>query len=141
MPIDLADYNKPIRDTLKRGGYACVYVAAISSLSLVKIGYSEDLPATIGKLQGALPAPIEVHSALWMPNQAIATKVSKVVQRELVVHKATGGWFGCMAEAATIAVEMVAFRIHSGARLLRHDQVISGSQGGHPRGVFDLQTS
>ena len=30
-PIDLADYTRPVRQALKRGGYACVYVAAVAS--------------------------------------------------------------------------------------------------------------
>ena len=127
MPIDLQSYAKPIREALKRGEFACVYVASVTALC--RVGYAEDIVATIRRLQRSSPAPIAVESTLWVPSRGIATNVSRAVQCELIGNKASGGWLNCSADAAIRAIEMAAFRIHPGATMMWHDQLIAQWQG------------
>jgi hypothetical protein len=124
MSVDLADYSKPIRDALKRGKFCCVYVAAIETPTLCRIGYAEDLNAAVGRLQRTSPAPVRVDSALWVPDKGIAMVAAKAVQCDLALHQKPGGWFDTTADRATVALGIAAFRIYPGAIMVWHNQLI-----------------
>ncbi|WP_342714430.1 hypothetical protein AAFG22_14730 [Bradyrhizobium sp. B024] len=128
MPIELADYTKPIRDALKRGKFCCVYVAAIEAPALCRIGYAEDLSAAVTRLQRTLPSRVAVESVLWVPDKGIAMTISKAIQCDLAAHLRPGGWFLLAADLATVALQMAAVRIYPGATLVWHDQLIEQLQ-------------
>jgi hypothetical protein len=126
MPIDLSSYTKPIKTALKRGGFACVYVAAVDTPPRCRVGYSEDdLSATVGRLQRSSAAALAIESVLWVPNRSIATNIAKAVQCDLVACKANGGWLTCPPETAARAIELAAFRIYPGAAVVWHDQLLT----------------
>lgn len=133
--IDLSDYTKPMRDQLRKGEFAAVYVVTsptgITSVDLrrvgfdlSRVGYGLDLVSTIGRLQASSPAPLTVHAALWVPNRAIATNISRAVQCDMMPVKCAGGWYEAPGATMTRAVELAAFRIHPGATMLWHDQLM-----------------
>ncbi|MGX1228373.1 hypothetical protein AB7M71_001465 [Bradyrhizobium japonicum] len=122
MPVDLADYTRLIRDTLKRGRFCCVYVAAVESFC--RIGYAEDLIAAVPRLQRSSPSPVTVDSALWVPDKGIAMVVAKAVQCDLAPHQKPGGWFDTTADRATVALGIAAFRIYPSAIMVWHNQLI-----------------
>lgn len=125
MPIDLAGYTKQIRDALKKGEYACVYVVSVAVPALCRVGYAEDLIAAVARLQRSSPTPIETESALWVPNRSIATNIAKAVQCDLVGSRQPSGWLNTAAATAAQAIELAAYRIHPGATMIWHDQLIS----------------
>jgi hypothetical protein len=114
MPVDLADNTKPIQDAL-RGGYACVYVAAIDAPAACRVGYAEDLCAAVARFQRSSPTPIMAESALWVPGKGIAMTVSKAVQCDLAIHQKPGGWLDAPADRVTLALGIAAFRIYPGS--------------------------
>jgi len=124
MPIDLGDYTKPIREALKRGKFCCVYVAAIQTPALCRIGYAEDLSAAVARLQRTSPTTVFVDSALWVPDKGIAMVVAKAVQCELTLHQRPGGWFDLAADRATLALGIAAFRIYPGVTMIWHAHLI-----------------
>lgn len=126
MPIDLADYTKPIREALKRGGYACVYVVSADVADpRCRVGYAVDLPATITRLQRSSPAALTLQSALWVPDRGIATVIAKATQCDLNSHKGPGGWYEVDHGKAATAVDLAALRIHPGATMLPHYQIVA----------------
>ncbi|QOZ15933.1 hypothetical protein XI02_13805 [Bradyrhizobium sp. CCBAU 21365] len=129
MPIDLADYAKPIRDQLRKGEFAAVYVvtsgAGIPSTEMSRVGYALDLVATITRLQASAPAKLGMHAALWVPNRAIATNISKAVQCDMMPTRRDGGWFAASGATMQRAVELAAFRIHPGAVMLWHAELVT----------------
>lgn len=126
--IDLAGYTKPIRDQLRKGEFAAVYVvtsaAGIPATEISRVGYALDLVATITRLQASAPTRLTVHAALWVPNRAIATNVSKAVQCDMMPVRRAGGWYEAPGATMERAVELAAFRIHPGATMLWHDQLL-----------------
>ncbi|MCA1400063.1 hypothetical protein [Bradyrhizobium sp. BRP56] len=133
--IDLADYTKPMRDQLRKGEFAAVYVvtspAGITSVDLrrvgfdlSRVGYGLDLVATIGRLQASSPAPLTIHAALWVPNRAIATNIARAVQCDMMPVKRAGGWYEAPGATMERAVELAAFRIHPGATMLWHGELL-----------------
>lgn len=125
MPIDLADYTKPVRDALRQGGYACVYATTIETPVMSRVGYSEDLVATIGRLQKSIPSPLLVENVLWVPDRGIATNISRAVQCDLMPSKRVGGWFDVTADTIARAIELAAFRIHPGSSMAWHEQLMA----------------
>ncbi|MGF6431480.1 hypothetical protein [Bradyrhizobium elkanii] len=128
MPIDLADYAKPIRDQLRKGEFAAVYVVTsevgIHRTEMSRVGYALDLVATIVRLQASAPLKLAVHAALWVPNRAIATNISKAVQCDMMPIKRAGGWYEAPGATMERAVDLAAFRIHPGATMLWHDDLL-----------------
>ncbi|MGL3214097.1 hypothetical protein QA639_12885 [Bradyrhizobium pachyrhizi] len=126
--IDLADYAKPIRDQLRQGEFAAVYVVTsevgIHRTEMSRVGYALDLVATIGRLQASSPAPLAVHAALWGPNRAIATNISRAVQCDMMPIKRAGGWYEAPGATMERAVDLAAFRIHPGATMLWHGELL-----------------
>lgn len=131
--IDLADYTKPIRELLRKGEHAAVYVATaetgIPATEMSRIGYALDLPATIKRMQATFPTTIWVHAALWVPNRAIATNIAKAVQCDMMPNRRPGGWLAAPADTIGRAIELAAFRIHPGAVMLWHGQLIRRLSG------------
>jgi hypothetical protein len=124
MPIDLNDYSKPIRIALKRGKFCCVYVAAIEMPALCRLGYAEDLPIAVARLQRTSPTPVTVDSALWLPDKGIAMVVAKAAQCDLAIHQKPGGWLDTLAYRATAALDIAAFRIYPNAHMVWHQDLI-----------------
>ncbi|MCS3451938.1 hypothetical protein M2222_008285 [Bradyrhizobium elkanii] len=124
MPVDLADYTKQIRDSLRRGEFAAVYVVTTPAAEMSRVGYAVDLVATIGRLQSSAPTRLGVHAALWVPNRAIATNISKAVQCDMMPIKRAGGWYEAPGPTMERAVELAAFRIHPGATMLWHGELL-----------------
>lgn len=123
MPIELADYTKPIRDRLRRGGYACVYVLAAET-HLSRVGYAIDLAPTATRLRRSSPVPIVVHDALWVPDRGIATNIARAVQCDMMPVKRDNGWHAAPAETMRRALELAAFRIHPGASMVWHEHLM-----------------
>ncbi|OIM89299.1 hypothetical protein BLN97_40160 [Bradyrhizobium elkanii] len=59
-----------------------------------------------------------------MPNRAIATNISKPVQCDMMPIKRAGGWYEAPGATMDRAVDLAAFRIHPGATMLWHDDVL-----------------
>ncbi len=85
-----------------------------------RVGYAIDLVATISRLQTSSPAPLAVHAALWVPNRAIATNVSRAVQCDMMPIKRAGGWY----EAPGATME------RPGATMLWHDDLLLRARSG-----------
>ncbi|MEH2707902.1 hypothetical protein DXU06_24650 [Bradyrhizobium elkanii] len=64
------------------------------------------------------------YAALWVPNRAIATNISKPVQCDMMPIKRAGGWYEAPGATMDRAVDLAAFRIHPGATMLWHDDVL-----------------
>ncbi|PDT74132.1 hypothetical protein [Bradyrhizobium sp. C9] len=120
--IDLADYTKPIRDALRNGGFACVY--AVASADKTRVGYSQDLPSTITRLQASSPSELSLEGALWVPDRGIATNISKAVHCDLMPNRTSGGWFNLPAPSAAQAIEIAAFRIYPSAAMVWHNELM-----------------
>ncbi|MCP1848933.1 MULTISPECIES: DnaB-like helicase C-terminal domain-containing protein [unclassified Bradyrhizobium] len=63
-------------------------------------------------------------ATLWVPNRAIATNISKPVQCDMMPIKRAGGWYEARGATMERAVDLAAFRIHPGATMLWHDDVL-----------------
>jgi hypothetical protein len=123
MPIDLISYTKSIRDALKRGGFACVYV--VSAGDVCRLGYSEEMAATASRMQRSSPVSLAVESLLWVPNRAIATTIARAAQCDLAEQRHPNNWFAVSATVACHAVDLVAFRLYPGATMINHDELMS----------------
>ena len=123
MPVELSSYTKQIRDALKRGGFACVYV--VSAGEVCRVGYSEEMVATAGRMQRSSPVALEVENLLWVPNRAIATTIARAAQCDLAAHRRPSNWFAIAATAAAQAIDLAAFRLYPGATMMNHAQLIS----------------
>lgn len=95
-----------------------------------RIGYALDLPATVKRLQATFPTPISVEAALWVPDRGIATNISKAVGCDMMLLRGDGGWYAAPGVAMQHALEIAAFRIHPGAVMLWHDDLIGRLRGG-----------
>ncbi|MCW2112487.1 hypothetical protein QIH87_14215 [Bradyrhizobium elkanii] len=126
--IDLADYTKPIRDQLRKGEFAAVYVVTsevgIHRTEMSRVGYALDLVATVSRLQASSPAKLTAHAALWVPNRAIATNIARAVQCDMMPIKRASGWYEAPGATMERAVELAAFRIHPGATMLWHGELL-----------------
>ncbi|WP_141339712.1 hypothetical protein [Bradyrhizobium sp. USDA 3458] len=128
MAIDLADYTKPIRDSLRKGEFAAVYVVTsevgVHRTEMSRVGYALDLVSTVTRLQASAPTKLAVHGALWVPNRAIATNISRAVQCDMMPVKRAGGWYEAPGATMERAIEVAAFRIHPGATMVWHEQLM-----------------
>ena len=126
--IDLADYTRPIRDLLRKGEYAAVYVATaetgVPAAEMSRIGYALDLPATIKRMQATFPTTINLEAALWVPDRGIATNISRAVGCDMMPMRRDGGWFAAPGATMQRAVELAAFRIHPDATMVWHDELM-----------------
>jgi hypothetical protein len=125
MPISLSDYTTKIRATLKKGGFACVYVASVEGGRPCRVGYSLDLCAAIKALARTSPLQIVVEDAVWVPSRGIATTIAQSVLASIASHRQAGGWYGLAAGSVASAVELEAFRLHPGAAIVPHAQLIA----------------
>jgi hypothetical protein len=129
MPIDLADYSHGIKAALKKGGYACVYVASVQGGRPCRVGYAIDLCDTVKRLQRSSPLAITVEDAMWVPDRGIATMIAQSVRASIAPHLQAGGWHDLPAESVASAVHLDTFRLYPGATTVPHNQLIAGWAG------------
>lgn len=129
MAVDLADYTKGIKAALKSGGFACVYVAAAPTGEPCRIGYADELAATVMRLQRSSPVALSVECAMWVPDRGIAKVIANAVACDLAPHRQAGGWFNVAAVTAAQAVELATFRLYPNATTVPHHQLISQMAG------------
>lgn len=125
MPIDLATYSISIKAALKKGGFACVYVASVQCGRPCRVGYALDLVAAVQRFARASPLPIVVEDAMWVPDRGIATTIAQSVLASIARHRQAGGWHDLAAESVTSAVHLETFRLYPNAVTVPHDQLIS----------------
>lgn len=124
-PIDLADYSQTIRCALKKGGYACVYVAAVQDGRPCRIGYALDLMDAIKRLQRSSPLQISIWDVMWVPDRGIATTIVQSVLASIAEHRGAGGWHDLEALSVVDAVHLETCRLYPNAVTVPHDQLIS----------------
>jgi hypothetical protein len=125
MPISLSDYTTKIRATLKKGGFACVYVASVQCGRPCRVGYTLDLCAAVKTLARTSPLAIVVEEAMWVPSRGIATTIAQSVLASIAPYRQAGGWHDLTAESVTGAVRLETLRLYPGARTVPHDQLIA----------------
>lgn len=125
MPIDLTDYSTAIKAALKKGGYACVYVASTTGGRPSRVGYTTDLPAAVKQLERTSPVPIVVDDAMWVPDRGIATNIAQSVLASIAPHRKAGGWHDLEAESVSSAVRLEMFRLYPSAMTVPHSQLIA----------------
>ena len=125
MPIDLADYNPGIKAALKKGGFACVYVASVEAGRPCRVGYAEDLCGAIKRLERASPLPIVLEDVMWVPDRSIATMIAQSVLASIAPHRRAGGWHDLGAESVLGAVRLDTFRLYPNAMTVRHDLLVA----------------
>ncbi|NGX98253.1 MAG: hypothetical protein G4V63_24510, partial [Candidatus Afipia apatlaquensis] len=114
---------------LKNGGFACVYVAAVPGGETCRVGYADELAATVTRLQRSSPLMLSVESAIWVPDRGIAKVIANEVGCDLAPHRQSGGWFNVAAAIAVQAVELATFRLYPNATTVPHHQLISQMAG------------
>lgn len=129
MAVDLADYTKGIKAALKRGGFACVYVAAAPGGTPCRVGYADELAATAIRLQRSSPLALSIESAMWVPDRGIAKVIASAVACDLAPNRQGGGWYNIAAATAVQAVELATFRLYPHATTVPHHQLISEMGG------------
>ena len=129
MAVELTDYTKGIKEALKRGGFACVYVAAAPGGQPCRIGYADELASTFVRLQRASPVVLLVESAMWVPDRGIAKVIANAVGCDLASQRQAGGWFNVAAMTAVQAIELATFRLYPNATTVPHHQLISQMAG------------
>lgn len=125
MPISLADYSPGIKAALKKGGYACVYVASVQCGRPCRVGYTLDLAAAIKPFARTSPLPIVVEDAMWVPSRAIATSIAQSVLASIAPYRQAGGWHDLEAESVSSAMQLETFRLYPGAAIVPHQQLIA----------------
>lgn len=125
MPIEMTDYTTGIKAALKKGGYACVYVASTADGRPSRVGYTTDLPAAVKQLARTSPVPIVVEDAMWVPDRGIATNIAQSVLASIAPHRKDGGWHDLAAESVSSAVNLETFRLYPGAAAVPHDRLIA----------------
>jgi hypothetical protein len=125
MPISLADYGANIKAALKRGSYACVYVASAEGGRPCRVGYAEDLCAAVKRLERASPLAITVEDVIWVPDRGIATAIAQSVAGSIAEHRKAGGWYDLPAESVAQAVHLDTFRLYPNATTVPHKQLIA----------------
>jgi hypothetical protein len=125
MPIDLTDYSASIKAALKKGGYACVYVASVQNGRPCRVGYAEDLCAAVKRLARSSPLKISVEDAIWVPDRGIATTIAQSVLASIAPHRQAGGWHDLAAESVRGAVHLETFRLYPGAATVPHNELIA----------------
>lgn len=125
MPIDLTDYNAAIKAALKKGGYACVYVASTADGRPSRVGYTTDLPAAVKQLSRTSPVAIVVEDAMWVPDRGIATNIAQSVLASIAQHRRAGGWHDLAAGSVSSAVELETFRLYPGALTVSHGRLMA----------------
>jgi hypothetical protein len=125
MAIDLADYTPSIKAALKKGGFACVYVAATPGGRPCRVGYALDLVDAFKRLARASPLPIVVDEAIWVPDRSIATTIAQSVLASIAQHRQEGGWHDLSAGSAAIAVQLETCRLYPSATTVPHSHLIA----------------
>lgn len=126
MPIDLKDYTLKIRDSLKRGGYACVYIARAGGAC--RLGFASDLVPAFVKLQRVCPVQVDLIEALWVPDATKAKNIMAIVQDELP-GKRDGGWFEMDPDAMAMELRVIAARTCPNAPMATHRELLGQFRG------------
>jgi len=125
MPVDLAVYPLRLRKALKRGGYACVYVATIDGTAC-RVGYANDLFNAIARMRRAVKAAVLVEDVCWCPDRSVATQVAGDVRDTLSEHALPGGWLNLVPKEAILEVKRVARGRFPLQSIVFHDSFVSG---------------
>src|ERR1700722_7841827 len=125
MPIDLGAYTPAIKAALKKGGYACVYVASVQDGRPCRVGYALDPVEAVKRLARTSPVEIVVDDVMWVPDRGIATSIAQSVLASIVGHRRAGGWHDLAGESVVSAVHLETFRLFPGATTVPHNQLMS----------------
>ncbi len=125
MPIDLAAYTPTIKAALKKGGYACVYVASAKDGRPSRVGYALDPVEAVKRLARSSPVEIVVDDVMWVPDRGIATSIAQSVLASIAMHRRAGGWHDLAGESVARAVHLETFRLYPGAVTVPHASLIS----------------
>src|SRR4051812_21449166 len=98
MAIDLNDYTPRMKAALKRGGYACVFVASVDGGQPCRVSYALDIGSAMQRLQQSSPVTLSVEDAMWVPDRGIAKMIAQAVGAAVYGHKQAGGWVNLPAD-------------------------------------------
>lgn len=124
MAVDLSSYTPTLKASLKRAGFACVYVAAGPGGNPCRVGYALDLPDAIKRLQRASPVQIEVEEAIWVPDRSIATNIAQSVLAGIGDHRTAGGWHNLPAASVASEIGIATVKLYPGATTVPHEQLV-----------------
>lgn len=127
MTINLSDYTNKIRDSLKRGGFACVYVARAGACC--RLGFATDLVQAITRLQRSCPVTVEIEDVLWVPDRRKAENIVAIVQDRLPGNRGSG-WFDVESDKAADELSLTAFMLYPEASMVRHVELIGQWKAG-----------
>lgn len=128
--ISLTDYTPRIRDSLKRGGFACVYI--VQAGGACKLGFASDLVPAFTKLQRVCPVAVDLVEALWVPDATKAKNIMALVQDRLPGRR-DGGWFTVSPSDAAMELELTAFGIYPNVTMVRHAELVGQWKAGRVR--------
>lgn len=132
MPINLAEYTPRIKDSLKRGGFACVFVISTPDGKPSKVSYAVNLWNAVAEFQRSCPTAIWVEEILWVPDRAIATAIAKATQGNFAHKLLHGGWVDDSAEKVIAEMNMRAFGMYPGATMMTHRQLVAEAKTRKP---------
>jgi hypothetical protein len=130
MTISLTDYTPKIRDNLKRGGFACVYI--VQAGGACKLGFASDLVPAFTKLQRVCPIEVRLIEALWVPDMTKAKNIMAVVQ-DTLPGKRDGGWFDLKPDDMAFELHVIANRVCPGVAMATHAELLGQWRAGRVR--------
>jgi hypothetical protein len=128
MPLNLSEYTPRIRESLKRGGFACVYVASTPEGKPSRLGYAVNLHQAVATVQHHCPTPVWVEEVLWVPDRSIAGAIAKVTHSAHADRMLHGGWLDVTAGEVAFAMIAVAQRKYPTSTMITHNELIATSR-------------
>lgn len=125
MAIDLDDYTPNMKAALKRGGFACVFVASVDGGQPCRVGYATDLGGAVQRLQRTSPVALKVEDAMWVPDRGIATMIAQAIGAAIYPHRKAGGWVDLPADKVAGEMHLTTFRLYPNASTVPHNQLIA----------------
>lgn len=125
MPLHLSDYTPKIKDSLKNGGFACVFVVSTPEGKPSKVSCAKDLWSNVQDIQRNCPMPVSVEEILWCPDFAIARNIAKAAQADTAPMLLHGGWVDMLAPEMVEQLTGAAFRLYRNAMIIRHAELIA----------------
>lgn len=129
MAIDLDAYTPKMRTALKKGGYACVFVASVDGGQPCRVGYATDLHGAVQRLRRGSPVSLEVEDVMWVPDRGIATMIAQAIGAAVLPFRKPGGWVDLPADKVAGEMHLTTFRLYANASTVPHNQLIAKWKG------------
>lgn len=125
MAIDLDAYTPKMKAALKKGGYACVFVASVDGGQPCRVGYATDLIGAVQRLRRTSPVDLNVEDVMWVPDRGIATMIAQAVGAAVYPFRKSGGWVDLPADKVAGELHLTTFRLYPNASTVPHSQLIA----------------